>query len=69
MQGNDFVTSRMYSRGVTCFSCHDVHGTENDNLFVAFQGRGIESEPMGDFDDIGFIRDIGMSRSIAYRGE
>ena len=27
MQGNDFVTSLMYSRGVTCFSCHDVHGT------------------------------------------
>ena len=30
MQGNDFVQSVMYTRGVTCFSCHDVHGTEND---------------------------------------
>ena len=29
MQGNDFVTSVMYTRGVTCFSCHDVHGTAN----------------------------------------
>jgi predicted CXXCH cytochrome family protein len=29
MQGNDFVTSRMYQRGVTCFACHDVHGTAN----------------------------------------
>ena len=29
MQGNDFVTSVMYQRGVTCFNCHDVHGTEN----------------------------------------
>jgi len=29
MQGNDFVQSVMYTRGVTCFSCHDVHGTEN----------------------------------------
>jgi predicted CXXCH cytochrome family protein len=29
MQGNDFVTSLMYTHGVTCFSCHDVHGTEN----------------------------------------
>ena len=27
MQGNDFVQSVMYARGVTCFSCHDVHGT------------------------------------------
>jgi len=30
MQGNDFVTSVMYTHGVTCFSCHDVHGTAND---------------------------------------
>jgi predicted CXXCH cytochrome family protein len=29
MQGNDFVESLMYRRGVTCFSCHDVHGTAN----------------------------------------
>jgi predicted CXXCH cytochrome family protein len=29
MQGNDFVQSVMYERGVTCASCHDVHGTEN----------------------------------------
>jgi predicted CXXCH cytochrome family protein len=29
MQGNDFVQSVMYRRGVTCFSCHDVHGTGN----------------------------------------
>ncbi len=27
MQGNDFVTSAMYTHGVTCFTCHDVHGT------------------------------------------
>jgi predicted CXXCH cytochrome family protein len=30
MQGNDFVQSVMYERGVTCFSCHDVHGTANN---------------------------------------
>jgi predicted CXXCH cytochrome family protein len=30
MQGNDFATSVMYTRGVTCFSCHDVHGTGNN---------------------------------------
>jgi predicted CXXCH cytochrome family protein len=29
MQGNDFVQSVMYRRGVSCFSCHDVHGTDN----------------------------------------
>ena len=29
MQGNDFVQSLMYRRGITCFSCHDVHGTDN----------------------------------------
>lgn len=29
MQGNDFIQSVMYRRGITCFSCHDVHGTED----------------------------------------
>lgn len=29
MQGNDFVQSVMYRHGITCFSCHDVHGTGN----------------------------------------
>lgn len=29
MQGNDFVTSQMYTHGVTCFTCHDAHGTAN----------------------------------------
>jgi predicted CXXCH cytochrome family protein len=30
MQGNDFVQSAMYTHGVSCFSCHDVHGTANN---------------------------------------
>ncbi|HEY4364291.1 MAG TPA: cytochrome c3 family protein [Bryobacteraceae bacterium] len=30
MQGNDFTQSVMYKRGIACFSCHDVHGTENN---------------------------------------
>ena len=29
MQGNDYVTSLMYTHGVACSTCHDVHGTEN----------------------------------------
>ena len=29
MQGNDYVNSVMYTKGVRCWSCHDVHGTEN----------------------------------------
>jgi predicted CXXCH cytochrome family protein len=29
MQGNDFAQSVMYRHGITCFSCHDVHGTGN----------------------------------------
>ncbi len=29
MQGNDFVQSVMYRHGITCSSCHDVHGTQN----------------------------------------
>jgi predicted CXXCH cytochrome family protein len=29
MQGNDYVQSQMYLKGVHCYACHDVHGTEN----------------------------------------
>jgi predicted CXXCH cytochrome family protein len=29
MQGNDYVTSTMYRKGVACWDCHDVHGTSN----------------------------------------
>ena len=32
MQGNDFVQSLMYTHGVTCSSCHDVHGTANNAM-------------------------------------
>jgi predicted CXXCH cytochrome family protein len=34
MQGNDFVQSVMYERGVKCSSCHDAHGTENEALLI-----------------------------------
>jgi len=34
MQGNDYVQSLMYNRGVKCSSCHDVHGTDNNALLI-----------------------------------
>ncbi|HXA51606.1 MAG TPA: cytochrome c3 family protein [Candidatus Acidoferrum sp.] len=34
MQGNDFVQSVMYTHGVACYSCHDVHGTANNALLI-----------------------------------
>jgi predicted CXXCH cytochrome family protein len=40
MQGNDFVASLMYARGVTCFSCHDPHGSDNDAM-LRLPGSGV----------------------------
>jgi predicted CXXCH cytochrome family protein len=40
MQGNDFVGSLMYARGVTCFNCHDPHGTDNPGM-VREAGNGL----------------------------
>jgi predicted CXXCH cytochrome family protein len=53
MQGNDFVQSLMYERGVTCFSCHDAHGTSNeamlrapvDEVCTACHGPGSQNGP------------------------
>ena len=35
MQGNDYVQSQMYKQGVTCFSCHDSHGSEHPSSLIA----------------------------------
>ena len=51
------------------FYAHRWYGgndASNDGLFVAFSGRGIQSEPMGDFNDLSFIRDFGLHRSISW---
>ncbi len=53
MQGNDFVQSVMYRHGVTCASCHDVHGTDNyaqlrkpaDKLCLDCHGPGSSNGP------------------------
>ena len=53
MQGNDFVQSVMYRHGVTCATCHDVHGTDNyaqlrkpaDKLCLDCHGAGSPNGP------------------------
>jgi predicted CXXCH cytochrome family protein len=35
MQGNDFVQSVMYHRGLRCFDCHDVHSSKNPSNLIA----------------------------------
>ena len=32
MQGNDYVSSAMYTHGVSCHTCHDSHGTAHGGL-------------------------------------
>jgi predicted CXXCH cytochrome family protein len=51
MQGNDYVQSQMYLKGVRCHACHDVHGTEHpadlrlpDNA-VCLQCHGPQLQP------------------------
>ena len=38
----------------------------DDRIMVTFHGNCATSNPMGDFDDIGHIRDYGLSRSLRY---
>jgi hypothetical protein len=45
----------------------NVHGDEDDNLFVAQHGLGIRPGPMTDFDDVTEISAIGLARSIPWR--
>jgi predicted CXXCH cytochrome family protein len=34
VQGNNFIQSRMYRKGVSCFTCHDPHGTRHTSFTV-----------------------------------
>lgn len=45
----------------------NVHGDEDDNLHVAFEGFGVRAATMRDFDDVGAISRIGLARSIPWR--
>jgi predicted CXXCH cytochrome family protein len=40
MQGNDYVRSRMYEKGVRCSACHDPHGTGQGAL-LKFAGNDV----------------------------
>lgn len=40
--------------------------SDNDGLCVAFYGSGATTRPLGDFDDIGHLRDYGLSHSIPF---
>jgi hypothetical protein len=57
-EGDIALASRWY--GVANRSFRD------NGLYVAYHGLGIQAEPMGDFDDIAYIRDRGMLHSILY---
>ena len=35
MQGNDFIQSTMYHRGLRCFDCHQVHSNRNPSNLIA----------------------------------
>ncbi len=38
MQGNEYVASRMYAKGVRCAACHDSHGSSHEGL-LRFPGN------------------------------
>jgi len=71
---DEWTTSRSapgvcWFRGDVAFAARwmgDAPAYKNDDMFVGFSGLGIESEPMGDFNDIGFIRDVGMRHSVPW---
>jgi len=44
-------------------------GASDNTLHVGYNGTGIEPTPMGDFDDIGFMRSFGIRHSILYLRE
>lgn len=47
----------------------DSPAYRDNNLYVGFTGRGIESENMGDFDELHEIREYGLSGSLPFINE
>jgi hypothetical protein len=44
-------------------------GESDNQIHVGYHGLGIESGPMGDFDDLGYIRNFGLANSILSLGK
>lgn len=42
VQGNTFIQSKMYKKGVRCFTCHDSHGSRH----VSFTARSAETNSL-----------------------
>ena len=68
MQGNDFVQSVMYRRGVTCFSCHDVHGTGNNADLVRPVKRSLPDVPRPELPERSACGDASRRTRIMQRG-
>lgn len=34
VQGNTFIRSKMYAKGLNCYTCHDAHGSRNRSLTI-----------------------------------
>ena len=58
MQGNDYVKSQMYVKGVRCSGCHDVHGTNHDadlitpgnEVCLSCHGPQLQPGPVGSIE-------------------
>lgn len=45
-----------------------AQGPTDNNLHVGYKASGIQDEPFGDHDDIGFLKNFGIRNSILYLG-
>ena len=45
-----------------------AQGPTDNNLHVGYAGLGIQSDPMGDHDDLSYLRNFGVRHSILNLG-